>query len=162
MKRPDSSKVEMKIASCLFTNSASIILSFFSYSSLIPSQPHSSVFLPALYSVHICTLILNIPNFHLRSLLLLHPDSGTSDRLCLAYWSCLSSSPLPTVLKEHTRRWLILSFFSLCVITILNYSEGFSDPTEINMDWKRQVKTESTCPNKHPFVFAQCKVIFPK
>lgn len=37
---------------------------------------------------------------------LLYQGSGNKDKLCLVCWSCLSSSPLPTVLKEHTRRWL--------------------------------------------------------
>lgn len=44
--------------------------------------------------------------FHLHSLFLLYQGSGNKDKLCLVCWSCLSSSPLPTVLKERTRRWL--------------------------------------------------------
>lgn len=111
-----SPEVEMKIISSLHqrfasfprTNTASCMLLMIPHlfsSALSLWSPLLTIFLLALNTIHLCPLTLAFIISRLHSLLL-HPGSGSKDRLCLACWSCLSSSPLPTVLKEHTRRWL--------------------------------------------------------
>lgn len=134
----------MKIASSVFTNPSSVIFSSFF---TLPSYLLNHLFPYFVFFSHLL-LCTYIPHFHLHSpLLLFHPDSGSSDRQCLAYWSWLSSSPLPTVLKERTRRWVILTFFSLHIITLINCNKRLGNITEINIHCKREVEIGSACPN---------------